>query len=139
FVSKDSVAWPIQDFREFVVAHFTESSRTPPSRKPALLLGLYKFSLRARKPKPLHDTVQQPSTWSGRSEQILLNQVGCEARKLPADGEVFFLDFPFYRTWLGRQNQVRAGITVSSLRTIAATRVPRISMARNIFWCGSVE
>ena len=32
--------------------------------------------------------------WSGRSEQILLNQVGCEARKIPADAEVFFLDFP---------------------------------------------
>ncbi|MGA8025018.1 MAG: hypothetical protein WCC18_13775, partial [Candidatus Acidiferrales bacterium] len=42
--------------------------------------------------------VQQPSTWCGRSEQILLNQVGCEARKIPADAEVFFLDFPFYRT-----------------------------------------
>jgi hypothetical protein len=24
--------------------------------------------------------------------------VGCEARKIPADGEVFFLDFTFYRT-----------------------------------------
>src|SRR6266446_10268978 len=30
-------------------------------------------------------------------EQILLNYVGCEARKLPAGGEVFFLDFSFYR------------------------------------------
>src|SRR6266550_8170490 len=51
FVSKDSVAWPIQDFGEFVVAHSTESSRTPPSRKPALVLGLYKFSLRAENAK----------------------------------------------------------------------------------------
>jgi len=25
-------------------------------------------------------------------------KVGCEARKSPADGEVFFLDFSFYRT-----------------------------------------
>jgi hypothetical protein len=25
--------------------------------------------------------------------------VGCEARKIPAAGEVFFLDFPFYRTY----------------------------------------
>jgi hypothetical protein len=30
----------------------------------------------------------------GRSEQIQLNQVGCEARNIPADAEVFFLDFP---------------------------------------------
>jgi len=30
--------------------------------------------------------------------------VGCESRKIPAAGEVFFLDFPFYRTYqaLGR-------------------------------------
>jgi|SRR5271165_500313 len=39
----------------------------------------------------------QPSTWRGRSEQILLNQVGCEARKIPAEGKVFFLDFYLYR------------------------------------------
>jgi hypothetical protein len=25
--------------------------------------------------------------------------MGCEARKIPADAEVFFLDFPFYRTY----------------------------------------
>src|SRR5271155_2596303 len=49
FVPKDSVAWPIQDFREFVVAHSPESSRTTTSRKPALLLGLYEFLLRAGK------------------------------------------------------------------------------------------
>ena len=42
--------------------------------------------------------VQQPSTWRGRSEQILLNPVGCEARKIPADAGVFFLDFYLYRT-----------------------------------------
>src|SRR5215469_13760430 len=41
---------------------------------------------------------QQPSTWRGRSEQILLKQVGCESRKIPAPGQVFFLDFPIYRT-----------------------------------------
>ncbi len=41
----------------------------------------------------------QPSTWRGRSEQILLKQVGCEARKIPAAEEVFFLDFAFYRTY----------------------------------------
>jgi hypothetical protein len=26
------------------------------------------------------------------------DQVGCEARKIPAEGDVFFLDFSFYRT-----------------------------------------
>jgi len=42
--------------------------------------------------------VQQPSTWCGRSEPILLHPVGCEARKIPADAGVFFLDFYLYRT-----------------------------------------
>jgi hypothetical protein len=51
-----------------------------------------------REPKSLGQNSQQPSTWRGSSAQILLNQVGCEARKTPADGGVFFLDFPFYRT-----------------------------------------
>ena len=41
----------------------------------------------------------QPSTWRGRSEQISLDEVGCEARKIPADAEVFFLDFYLYRTY----------------------------------------
>jgi|SRR5207249_3744162 len=52
-----------------------------------------------RKPNPWGHMAPQPSTWRGRSEQILLNQVGCEARKIPADAEVFFLDFSFYRTY----------------------------------------
>jgi len=51
-----------------------------------------------RKPNPWGHMAPQPSTWRGRSEQILLNQVGCEARKIPADAEVFFLDC-FYRTY----------------------------------------
>src|SRR5260370_20682282 len=41
----------------------------------------------------------EPSTWRGRSEQILLHSVGCEARKTPAVGVVFFLDFSLYRTY----------------------------------------
>jgi hypothetical protein len=49
--------------------------------------------------KSLGHSVQQPSTWCGRSEQITLNQVGWEARKLPACGRVFFLDFYLYRTY----------------------------------------
>jgi hypothetical protein len=52
-----------------------------------------------RKPKSLGQRVQQPSTWRGSSEQILLHHVGCEARKSPAVAGVFFLDFPFYRTY----------------------------------------
>src|SRR6267378_3376242 len=40
----------------------------------------------------------QPSTWRGSSDQIPLNQVGCEARKTPAEGDVFFLDIYLYRT-----------------------------------------
>src|ERR1700741_5410843 len=47
------------------------------------------------KPKPLRRHMQRPSTWQGRSAQILLNHVGCESRKIPAAGEVFFLTFPF--------------------------------------------
>jgi hypothetical protein len=37
----------------------------------------------------------KPSSWSGRLEQILLNNPGWETRKNPAVGGVFFLDFPF--------------------------------------------
>ena len=54
--------------------------------------------MEAEKPKPRGRIAPQPSTWRGSSEQILLNQVGCEARKIPADAELFFLDFPFNRT-----------------------------------------
>jgi hypothetical protein len=54
--------------------------------------------MEAEKPKPRGRIAPEPSTWCGRSEQIQLNQVGCEARKIPADAELFFLDFPFYRT-----------------------------------------
>jgi hypothetical protein len=31
--------------------------------------------------------------------------VGCEARKIPAAGEVFFLDFTFYRTYQGLEER----------------------------------
>src|SRR6266404_7965241 len=48
-VSIDSVARPSQYFREFVVAHSAESSRTATLRKPALRLSLYEFLLRAVK------------------------------------------------------------------------------------------
>src|SRR5271155_1813096 len=52
----------------------------------------------SEKPKPRGRLAPQPSTWRGRSEQISLDQVGCEARKSPAEADVFFLDFSFYRT-----------------------------------------
>src|SRR6266404_9206913 len=46
-------------------------------------------------PKRWATTSQQPSPWRGRSEQISFIQMGCEARKLPAPGEIFFLTSPF--------------------------------------------
>src|ERR1700747_3847419 len=54
----------------------------------------------AGRENPIHGgTVPgKPSTWRGRSEQIVLDQVGCEARKTPAEGGVFFLGFYLYRT-----------------------------------------
>jgi hypothetical protein len=53
---------------------------------------------------PLKFPKSPTEPWRGRSKQILLNQVGWEARKSPAVAGVFFLDFPFYRT-----NQELAG------------------------------
>src|SRR5258706_16260683 len=51
-----------------------------------------------KKPKPPATVCGKPSRWCGQSVQILLNYVGCEARKLPAGGEVFFLDFSSQET-----------------------------------------
>jgi len=48
-----------------------------------------------RKPKLLDHRAQQPRSWRGRSEQISFDQVGCEARKIPALGEIFFLTSSF--------------------------------------------
>src|ERR1700682_667685 len=39
----------------------------------------------------------------------------------------------------GSNHQARTGMTPSSFRTIGATWVPRLSMASNMFECGSVE
>jgi hypothetical protein len=52
-----------------------------------------------RNPHCLGHIALRPSPWRGSSEQISLDRLGWEARKTPADGEVFFLDFPFYRTF----------------------------------------
>src|SRR5215472_2630961 len=48
-----------------------------------------------RKPIPLGHSAQQPRSWRGRSEQISFDQVGCEARKIPASGEISFLTSSF--------------------------------------------
>src|SRR5215472_16682611 len=50
---------------------------------------------RRRTPKLPGSPARQTNTWRGRSEQILLNQLGCEARKIAAMGEIFFLTSTF--------------------------------------------
>jgi hypothetical protein len=45
---------------------------------------------------------KQPSACGGRQEAPSLKQAGWKVRKVPAEGEVFFLTFPFIeliRTW----------------------------------------
>jgi hypothetical protein len=47
-------------------------------------------------------TLLHNRAWRGRSEQISLDQVGCEARKIPAEAGEFFLASPFIeliRSW----------------------------------------
>jgi hypothetical protein len=51
-----------------------------------------------RNRKPLGRRVQHSNGWRGGSEPNLFKHVGLEAREIPAVGEVFFLDFPLYRT-----------------------------------------
>src|SRR5215469_4485088 len=50
---------------------------------------------------------KQPSRWRGRSKQILLIPGGCEARKIPATGDVFSLTSPFIEQMLFRREQPR--------------------------------
>jgi hypothetical protein len=38
---------------------------------------------------------KEPSTWGGKQEAPSLNQAGWKVRNFPAEGEVFFLTFPF--------------------------------------------
>jgi hypothetical protein len=52
-----------------------------------------------KKPKSLGHCALHTESMGGRSEPISLDQVGWEARKTPAAAEVFFLDFPLYRTY----------------------------------------
>src|SRR6266576_3781217 len=51
-----------------------------------------------RNRKPLGRRVQHSNGWRGGSEPNLFKHVGLEAREIPAEGEVFSLDFPLYRT-----------------------------------------
>jgi hypothetical protein len=55
------------------------------------------------KTKPLGYNAQQPRLCSGRPKQLSLHRLGREASKIPAVAEVFFLDFPFYRTYQALQ------------------------------------
>jgi hypothetical protein len=61
----------------------------------------------------------QPSTWSGRQEQILLNYVGWKVRKNPATGEIFFLTFPFIE--LTRWDE-KAGLPRDAISSQCSTR-----------------
>jgi hypothetical protein len=45
----------------------------------------------------------KPSPWGGRQETPSLNQAGWKVGNFPAEGEVFFLTFPFielHRHWV---------------------------------------
>jgi len=66
-------------------------------------------------PKRWATTSQQPSSWRGKSEQISFIQMGCEARKLPAWGEIFFLTSPFIEL-PGTDPHVAIWITVASMK-----------------------
>src|SRR5712664_2187852 len=54
-------------------------------------------------------------------------------------GPVLKTEWLLELTLKSSNHQARRGVTPSSCRTIGATTVPRISMASNIFGCGSVE
>src|SRR5258708_4561410 len=77
----------------------------------------------------------QPSTWRGRSEQISLDQVGCEARKIPAEGDVFFLDFYLYRTYrdLTLRPRRRSPVLPTAFSARSRQDQTNISSCKNIF------
>ena len=60
----------------------------------------------------------QPSTWSGRSEQILLDQVGGEARKIPAEGEKEMCFLWSCGAVYARRNKTTARRLRTALRTV---------------------
>jgi len=68
-------------------------------------------------------TPRKPSTRCGRSEQTLLNQVGCEARKTPAVGVVFFLDFSLLENLPGTElTPTKAGTFDGVTATVLQSR-----------------
>src|SRR5262249_8187958 len=80
-----------------------------------------------RKPKPLGHSAQQPRSWRGRSEQISFDQVGCEARKIPASGEISFLTSSFIERTRSEQRIMEELFLDpdSDLRTHKSIRVAR--------------
>jgi hypothetical protein len=71
----------------------------------------------------------QPSTWRGWSEQNSLDRVGWEARKIPAEGDVFFLDFSFYRTYrdLVSDDSMKHAETICEVLIWADTEYPQVT------------
>ena len=51
-------------------------------------------------------TVRYERLWCGTAEPISLDDVGWQAIKNPAEGGVFFLDFPLYRANRVRREKV---------------------------------
>ena len=80
-------------------------TRLAPDHRSALRVSELMASLRQamktagrRNPNRRATVPCTPNQSRGRSEPISLDHLGWEARKTPADGDVFFLDFPLYRT-----------------------------------------
>ena len=51
------------------------------------------------KPNRITALRNEPSLWGNRPKQPSFDHTGWGVRKYPAAAEVFFLDFPFYRTY----------------------------------------
>jgi hypothetical protein len=71
-------------------------------------------------PNTLGPKAQQPSTWRGSSELISLRHLGCEARKIPAEGDICFLTSSFiepsvYKDLSGLGNIVESATAPLSL------------------------
>ena len=58
-------------------------------------------------------SVQQPSTWCGRSNTDPAHSNGLRSKKNSSRRDVFSLDFPFYRTLLMPTEPIRAPIGVN--------------------------
>jgi hypothetical protein len=84
-------------------------------------------------PKRWATKSQQPSSWRGKSEQISFIQMGCEARKLPASGEIFFLTSPFieqFRTcFIGMNFRSPPPLPISPFLTVSCRFVRELKGA----------